>query len=44
MPQNMDPVSLSASHPGVQIHLISAEDWILKELEWEARAETLTLR
>lgn len=33
MPQYMDLVSVSASHPGVQIHLISAEDPTLEELE-----------
>ena len=33
MPQDMDLVSVSASHPGVQIHLISAEDQTLEELE-----------
>ncbi|KAI4568839.1 hypothetical protein MJG53_014457 [Ovis ammon polii x Ovis aries] len=37
MPQDMDPVSLSASHPGIQIHLISAEDQTLKS--WNGRAE-----
>ena len=33
MPQDMDLVRVSASHPGVQNHLISAEDQTLEELE-----------